>query len=295
LKYLIVISILFLSLNLKSQFFLKADTLNKARTISATAITASAWTGSFVGLSKIWYEDYEKTKLHSFNDLNNWMQMDKVGHIYSSYHFSQQISKMYRWSGVNYRKAAVIGSVVSWGYLFSIELLDGKSSNWGFSCSDLGANTLGNALYCSQELIAKKQHFKLKFSYFPSEYAQYRPNVLGNTFPEKLLKDYNAQTYWLCFSPVFFKKESKFPKWINLAIGYSVDQKLVGDLDVFTSPDGKFFQAKREFALSLDIDVKALNIKKQWLKSLLSPFNSIKFPFPSLNYNGTNFYAKLFQ
>ncbi len=284
-----------MSFNLKSQFLQKADTLNKSRVISSTAVTASSWAGSFVGLSKIWYEDYEKTKLHSFNDLNNWMQMDKLGHIYSSYHFSQQVSKMYRWSGVNNRKSAVIGSLVSWGYLFSIELLDGRSSNWGFSWSDLGANTIGSALYCSQELIAKKQVFKLKFSYFPSDYAQYRPNVLGSTFPEKLLKDYNAQSYWLCFSPVFFKKESKFPKWINLAIGYSVDQKLVGDLDVFASFDGKFFQAKREFALSLDLDVKALNIKKQWIKSLLSPFNSIKFPFPSLVFDGTDFYGKLFH
>ncbi|MES2588554.1 MAG: DUF2279 domain-containing protein [Bacteroidota bacterium] len=267
--------------------------MNKKRVLATTFLNAGIWSSSNIALSKIWYSDYEKTAFHSFNDSKNWLQMDKVGHFYSTYHFSEQVSKSYRWAGVNDKTSAVIGSSVAFGYQFSIEMLDGRSSGWGFSWSDLGANTLGSALYLGQELAFKKQVFKLKFSYFPSEYAQYRPNVLGSTFSEKLLKDYNAQTYWLSFSPVFYLKETKFPKWINLALGYSVDQKLMGDLETYTTIDGlKSFNSKREFILSLDIDVKNLPIKKQWLKSLLAPFNSIKIPFPALVLRDGVFYGR---
>jgi hypothetical protein len=267
----------------QAQFYLKADSLNKKRVLGTTVLTSSVFSSSTIGLSQIWYSDYKKTKFHSFNDSKNWLQMDKVGHFYIAYHFSEQISKAYRWSGVNYKKSAIIGASAAWAYQYSIEMLDGKSSGWGFSWSDIAANTFGSSLYLGQELAFKKQLFKLKFSYFSSDFAQYRPTTLGSTFPEKLLKDYNAQTYWLSFSPVFYLKNCKFPKWINLSFGYGIDQKLLGDLETYTTLDGLYtFHSKREFMLSLDIDVKNLNIKKQWLKSLLAPFNSIKIPFPAL-------------
>lgn len=269
----------------QAQFYVKSDSLNKKRVLGTTLLTASLFSGSYLGLSQIWYSDYEKTPFHSFDDSKNWLQMDKVGHLYATYHFSEQVSKAYRWSGVNSKKSALFGASTAWAYQFSIEMLDGKSSGWGFSWSDIAANTFGSTFYLGQELALKKQLFKLKFSYFPSDYASYRPTVLGSTFSEKLLKDYNAQTYWLSFSPVFFLKNPNFPKWINIALGYSVDQKLVGDMETYTVYGcfgNQVFHSKREFVLSLDIDVKNLKIKKQWLKSLLAPFNSIKIPFPAL-------------
>jgi hypothetical protein len=36
-----------------------------------------------------------------------------------------------------------------------------------------------------------------KFSFHTTQYAQYRPNVLGSSLAEQILKDYNGQTYWL--------------------------------------------------------------------------------------------------
>lgn len=278
-----------------SQLYIKSDSLNKSRLIGSSVLVASAWTSSFIGLSKIWYEDFEKSKFHFFDDSKNWMQMDKIGHSYSTYHFSQQLSKTYRWAGMDPKKSAIIGSSISFAYLLSIEFLDGRSTNWGFSWSDVLANSMGSTLYLTQELVYEQQVFKLKFSYFPSKFAAYRPEVLGSTFPEKLLKDYNAQNYWLTFSPVFFLKNSKFPKYINLAIGYSVNQKLLGDKDVFVSSDGlTTFNAERQFLLSLDLDIKALKIKKQWLKSLLAPFNSIKVPFPTLILSKNSLSGKLY-
>jgi hypothetical protein len=211
------------------------------------------------------------------------MQMDKMGHVFSAYHLSDKVSKIYRWSGLNRKKSAFIGAGVGWGYQLSFEFLDAQSAGWGFSWSDVGANTLGSGLFLSQELIWQEQFLKLKFSYSPSDYAQYRPSILGSNFSERLLKDYNGQTYWLTFSPGSIFPKSKIPAWIAIAAGYSVDAKLLGNNDFYQTADGlKRFEAKREFVLSLDLDVTKLPIKKPWLKKLLSPFNVIKIPFPAL-------------
>lgn len=250
--------------------------------------------GSIIGLQSVWYSGYEKTPLHSFDDSKNWLQMDKAGHVYATYHFNELVAKTYRWSGVNRKKSALLGAAYGWGYQFAIELLDGQSSGWGFSWSDLVANTIGTALYTGQEFAFEKQIFKLKFSYAPSGVASYRPNILGSNFQERLLKDYNAQTYWLTFSPFAFSKNKAFPKWIGLALGYSVHDKLVGDQEIYTTPDGsRTFYSKREFILSLDLDVKELPIRKKWLKAVLSPFNSIKIPFPALVWRGGVCYGKV--
>lgn len=293
--FILYFSILSLMANSQISILKKASSFHKKRTILTTTFNTTTFSSSFIALKSVWYADYEKTPLHSFDDSKNWMQMDKVGHLYSCYHFNEVVSKTYQWSGLNNKKSALIGGAYAWTYQFAIELLDGQSSGWGFSWSDLTANTLGSALYIGQEYAFEKQIFKLKFSYQDSEFAQYRPNTLGSNLQEKVLKDYNAQTYWLSFSPFAWSKKEKAPKWLNLAFGYSVDGKLIGDQDFFTSVDGlKTFKAKREFILSLDIDVKNLPIKKKWLKAALTPFNVIKIPLPALVWRGNVLYGEPF-
>ena len=72
-----------------------------------------------------------------------------------------------------------------------------------------------------QELVWGEQRFRLKYSYYPSPYAQYRPELLGRSFSESWLKDYNGQTYWLSFSPRSFMESSRFPAWLCLSLGNS--------------------------------------------------------------------------
>lgn len=268
------------------------DSLNQKRFWVTNAGVASLWSGSIFALSSVWYSKEEQTGFHFFDDASNWMQMDKAGHVYAAYHFSEKTTNLYRWTGLSRKKSAFLGAGIAWGYQLSLEFLDGRSESWGFSWSDVGANTLGSALYVFQDLKWQEQKFRLKFSYSPSPYAVYRPNVLGSTFSERLLKDYNAQTYWLSFSPQNWFSNSKIPSYIALSIGYSADAKLIGDKDFFISNDGLTrFEAKREFVLSLDIDVQKLPIKKKWVRKILSPFNAIKVPFPALVLRGNKLYA----
>lgn len=281
------------SFTAQTPFLQRADSLHKKRLIGLSTGIAVLGVGSNVLLSQIWYADYERTAWHTFDDGQNWMQVDKLGHAYAAYQFSSLVAKTYRWAGVKPKAAACIGAGVGWGYQFGIEMLDGYSSGWGFSWSDVTANTLGAGLFLVQELALKDQWIKFKFSYNESGLAAYRPSHLGASFPEKLLKDYNAQTYWLSFSPFYFSKNPNLPKWLAIAVGYGAHEKMVGDLDIWTASDGsRTFHAQREFILSLDVDVKQLPIKKRWLKMALSPFNTIKFPFPALVWQGNTLYAK---
>lgn len=276
----------------QSAFFEASDSINKKRLITSSALIGGFATSSNILLAQIWYADFDRVKWHTFDDASNWMQVDKVGHAYASYQFSSLVAKTYRWSGVKRPMSALIGFGASWAYQFSIEVLDGRSAQWGFSWSDVAANTMGSSLFLAQELLLKEQFIKFKFAYNESGLAKYRPSYLGSTFPEKLLKDYNAQKYWLSFSPFYFSNNEKHPKWLAIAIGYGAYQKFVGDSDSFTTVDGsQSFEAKREWMLSLDIDVQKLPIKNRWLKMALSPFNTIKFPFPALVWRGNTLYA----
>lgn len=262
---------------------------SKGRVIGVSTGIGVVWGGSMVGLSQIWYKGMEKSKWHTFDDSREWLQMDKVGHIYTANKISLLTGELYQWSGLNNRTSSFIGFGVGMGYLFTLESLDATGKDWGFSWSDMGANTLGASLYLAQQLAWKEQRLILKFSYSNSKYAQYRPNTLGKTFPERLLKDYNGQTYWLSASPGAFLKNSKFPSWLCFSVGYSIDGKLHGIDNTYTinqNGESITFNAQRQLLFSLDIDFSKLPIKKPWLKAIVKQFNYLKLPFPTIILTG---------
>lgn len=272
----------------QSHFFQNSDTLNNTRIIGVASGVTTVWAGSMIGLSQVWYNEVDKTSFHTFDDSKNWLQMDKAGHIYTANKISNLTGDLLIWSGMKNKKAAWTGFGVGLGYQMTLEVLDAYSSEWGFSWSDVGANVIGASSYLGQQLGWKEQRVLLKFSAHPTEYAQYRPAVLGNNFTERLLKDYNGQTYWLSASPGSFMKNSGFPKWLCFSVGYSIDQKLVGYENSYISY-GDFppqstneFHAQRQFLFSLDIDFSRLNIKRPWLKTIIKQFNYLKLPFPTM-------------
>ena len=267
----------------QSSFFTASDSLNKNRAIAVTSFIGSSWTISTVCLYQVWYADYPKSKFHTFNDFHNWLQMDKAGHFYTANKLSGVTSSFFQWSGVSRRKSVLIGSGIGLGLQTTLEIMDGTSSEWGFSWSDMAFNTAGALSYTSQELLWEEQRFVFKFSYHPTEFAAIRPSVLGSTFAESFFKDYNGQTYWLSFSPASFMQSSKLLEWLCLSLGYSVNQKLVGDQEVYINPvTNSTYHSQRELVFSLDIDFSKLQIKRQWLKTVVKQLNYVKIPFPAL-------------
>ena len=264
-----------------------SDTLNKSRLIEVTTGITATWTGSMIGLSEIWYKKVAKSKFHFFNDNNEWLQMDKIGHFYTAYKINQLTSDFYKWSGVKEKTSLLIGTGISIGYQTTFEFFDAYSKDWGFSWGDIAANTIGSLSFLGQNLVWQEERIIPKFSSFPTNFAPIRPNVLGSNFIESLLKDYNGQTYWLSFSPGTFFKQSKIPKWACISFGYSIHEKIVGDKSSFTDLNtGIAYHQKREFLISLDIDFSRLPIRRPWLKMIVKQFNYLKIPFPSLVLRG---------
>lgn len=168
-------------------------------------------------------------------------------------------------------------------------MLDAYSSEWGFSVADLTANTAGSLFVIGQELLWDEQRIVLKYSFQQSRYAQYRPNMLGSTLQENLLKDYNGQTYWLSLNmSSFMKKETKFPKWLNVALGYGADGMIgarSNPVVLDASGNQLNFQRYRQFYLSLDVDLTRIPTKSKFLKTVFNTIGFIKFPAPAIEFN----------
>ncbi len=269
----------------QSSFWKPADSLNKKRIITSSSIIGVGYAGSLIGLQQVWYNN-PWTDFHFFNDGGNWLQMDKAGHAYTTYQISKNISHLYRWGGMKSKNADWVGVGVSLSYLSFLEVLDGFSDEWGFSAYDMLANVSGSALFWGQERLFKQQIIVPKFSFHPTEYAALRPEILGSTFAEQLLKDYNGQTYWLSFSPGTMG-DNKFPKWLCFSLGYSADQKIVGGEETYLN-----YQSRREFLLSMDIDFSRIPVKNHFLKTVFSQLNYLKIPFPTLMLQGNKFGAR---
>ena len=263
-------------------FFKPSDTLNLNRKKTVLLTETIIGTIALVGLNQLWYADYPRSKFHFINDNKEWLQMDKLGHSYSAYHLGRFGAELLQWSGASKKEQLIYGAGLGFTFLTAIEILDGYSSQWGASSGDIIANASGTALYVSQELLWQEQRIIPKFSFQKSVYASQRPNILGSTLTEQIIKDYNGQTYWLSFNIKSFAKESKIPKWINLALGYGADGMISGNGEIPDNYTGFKTDKKRQFYLSLDVDLTKIDTKSPVLKTFFSIFNTLKIPAPSI-------------
>jgi hypothetical protein len=208
--------------------------------------------------------------------------MDKVGHFYSAYHLNRLGCETMNWAGLPRNKQLVYGSALSLGFLTTVEVFDGFSQKWGASTGDIIANVSGTGLYVSQELLWKEQRIIPKFSFHTTKYAKIRLDVLGESFNEQLLKDYNGQTYWLSVNLHSFFKDSKLPKWLNIAVGYGGNGMISGEEFVNSDSDLPYVKRNREFYLSFDADLSKIETKSHFLKTFFSVINTIKIPAPTV-------------
>lgn len=271
------------------RFFDFSPQYSSKRLKSVIAVETVGYAATMLGLNELWYKNYPRSSFHLFNDNEEWLQMDKAGHAVTAYQVGRAGAGVMRWSGINEKKAIWIGGSLGFIVLTSIEILDAYSSEWGFSTGDLLANAMGSMAYIGQELGWKEQRILLKFSYSESKYAHFRPELLGSTFSESLLKDYNGQTYWLSANIAsFINHNNKFPKWLNLAFGYGAGGMLGGSSNPLHNSKEiplPSFERYRQYYLSLDVDLTRIKTSSRFLNTCLSTFGFIKFPAPAMEYN----------
>ncbi|PWH82122.1 DUF2279 domain-containing protein [Algibacter marinivivus] len=265
-------------------FLTPSDTLNKPRRNAVVITEASIGAITLVGLNQLWYADFERSKFHTINDNNEWLQMDKLGHVFTSYQLGKHGAQLLNWSGVSKRDQLLYGATLGFTFLTAVEVLDGYSEEWGFSWGDILANGAGTGLYIGQELLWKEQRIALKYSFHHTKYAKQRPDKLGETHLEQILKDYNGQTYWLSANLHSFFKDSKIPKWLNIAVGYGGQGMLTGEKDI----DNQVLTSNsryRQYYLSFDLNLNKIKTNSKLLRSIFDVIDMIKIPFPTLEFN----------
>lgn len=272
-----------------SGFFTPSRDINKNRIVTLVSSETALYGGLTLGLNSLWYKGYQQSSFHFFNDGREWLQMDKMGHIATSYYFGRLGMSMMNWAGMERKKAIWYGGVLGFVFLSTVEVQDGFSSAWGFSPEDLAANTLGSAILIAQEIQWKEQRIVLKFSFHQSQYAFYRPQLLGRNYAQNFMKDYNGQTYWASFNiSSFLKKENSFPKWLNVDFGYGAEGMTGANANpVYIDKNGKAirFERYRQYYLSLDVDLCRIKTKSAFLKGLFTAFGFVKIPGPTLEFN----------
>lgn len=278
------------------RFLKPTDSLNVPRRNTVIITESSLATISLVGLNQLWYADYPQSNFHTINDSGEWLQMDKFGHVFSSYQVGRVGADLLAWSGVSERNQLIYGSTLGFAYLGVVEVFDGFSEEWGFSWTDILANATGTGLYVGQQLLWKEQRITLKYSFHQTHYAVQNPDKLGDGWTEEFLKDYNGQTYWLSVNLHSFFKESEVPKWLNVAFGYGAEGMLTGENE---SVNNNLItqDRRRQFYFSLDVDLSRIQTKSHFLKTIFSIFNVLKVPFPTVEFtekNGFRFHGIYF-
>ncbi|MFW5706422.1 MAG: DUF2279 domain-containing protein [Bacteroidota bacterium] len=246
------------------------------------------YTGTLLMLNELWYKDHPRSSFHFFNDSGHWKQMDKAGHTVTAFHFSKLSYRTFRWAGLDNKQATLWGSISGSAFLTTIELLDGFSREWGASWADIGANTFGALSFMMQQYWWQEQKILWKYSFSPSNLSQYRPGLLGSTFAENLIKDYNGQTFWLSFNlRSLLGAKNSLPPWLNVALGYGA-MGMLGSSQNPASHNGRplpVHNRYRQFYLAPDIDFSRIPTRSPTLQQILTTLNFIKFPAPALEYN----------
>ena len=291
------------------QLFNHSKNKNNTRYYSLLSLSAATYIGGAVGLYSVWYSDYDSVKFHYFDDRGEWLDMDKVGHFFSAYYETKFAFQAAHWTGLNRKKSLLIGAISSTLIQGTLEVMDGLSSGWGFSKADIAMNTMGTSLFAVQELVWNEQRISMKYSVsrpnysekewvegFPKSSIKSRAKELyGTSLAELILKDYNGQTLWMSTNISSFIPESRIPKWLNIAVGYGVENVIGAYHNDWDYTNNKRFSGDklipryRQFYLSLDLDLTKIKTKNPLLKTALYLLNAIKIPAPTLEYSQGQF------
>ncbi len=269
--------------------------LKNRRMFWATALQTAGYGGTLLALSQTWYSQYPRSRWKAFNDWHEWKQIDKFGHVYGTYIQGKTSMELWRWAGASRKTQVWLGGLTGTAFQTIIEYMDGRSADWGWSWGDMGANIAGSAWLIGQELAWKEQRIHLKFSFHSARYAdpeiqQRSMDLYGEKWTTRMLKDYNAQTYWASVRIKSFWKKAPVPDWLCISLGTGADglwgasSNLKLDASGNTVFDRRDIPRQRQWYLSPDIDFTKIHTRKKWVKVALYTLNAFKCPMPTLEF-----------
>lgn len=247
---------------------LAATHLDPVRSSVVGGIYLGALVGLHLNMKDAWWSTRSEFKLK--NDWNDVLQIDKFGHAFAAYTMGYGISEGLMAAGVGWEPATVWGGVSALLYQSYVEMEDGFSEGWGFSPSDMGANTLGALLFIGQHYVPLLQNVTPKYQYVPPAWIDVP------TLSATWIDDYNSSTFWYSINVYNLLPSSmreSWPRWLQFSFGYGIRVE-----------EGE--RKTRRYILALDYDLVQLLPEGghlwNWIRQTL---NAIKLPAPALEFS----------
>ena len=291
--------ILFLILNINFNLY-SFDSINAKidkNFYKFLAVEGIVLTGAITYLKYQWYNDKERVPFHFYNDFKGWNQIDKLGHFYISYLESNVGYSLLKKFNFSEKKALHYGGFQGLILETPIEFFDAYHEGWGFSLSDMLANSFGSLFFIAQQKLFDEQLIRPKLSFSRSIYAQNANGLLGkDNLLSEFIYDYNGYTYWFSFSPKRIFKINKIPEWINLSFGYG-SNGMLGEFENKKTYKGKilpFYKRYRQYYLSLDINLSKIKTNSRPLKKIFNVLSYLKIPLPTIEFSNKKIKGYLF-
>lgn len=252
--------------------------INRLRVRRVLLFSFSVYGMFIISLGYAWYSQQWGSSFHFFDDAAEWKQMDKFAHFFWSFQAAALATRLFSWAKLDDRGATLMGVLLGFAFVSSIEVLDGFSESYGASLFDILANALGCSVFAAQRILWKTVSLWPKFSFHPTSFAPLRPEMLGNGLLEEILKDYNGQTFWYSVSI----KQIPLPGWLVIAVGVGAEGMVYG-----RDPQNELmnFSPYRKFFLSVDLNLSQVQTSSKILNAGLYVLNIIKIPAPTLEFS----------
>jgi len=246
---------------------------------------------SLLVVSQWWYT--HPSPFHFFDDATEWMGLDKVGHWFTSFQVSLLSVWLFSERSKPGSKPEAHWAIGGFIMMLPIEIMDGFSANYGASVFDLMANLAGSVSAFALLKLKVTETIYPKFSFHFTSYAILRPQLLGATWPQRILKDYNGQTYWISIRFKDVPGLSVMPAWLLFSIGYGVDGLLGGHDNKADQPgervvDFSYITRANKIVLSLDLDGTSVRVGNKYINYLLNVSRCVKIPAPAVEFNSVS-------
>jgi hypothetical protein len=259
---------------------LDTNSVDNKKVILVSSSLALYFGASFYYVQNAWWDDISNDfHFDSGNDLVYALNVDKAGHFFGGVYASDLFSSSFRWAGMKESKSVLYGAAFGTGVQLAIELKDAYAPYWGFSKWDLGLGSAGAIWPIIQYYVRPARAIDFKFSYFKRSNIYWDLESQRGRDPNRFswYDDYPNQTYWMCVDLDHFIDSKGFPRWIDVAFGFGLD-------DTQYLNGGTKMGGNQEYYLALDYDMK--EILKKWTSPLAKKvkffLKYVKLPAPTI-------------
>src|SRR5579872_376465 len=96
------------------EFFKPSAQYNPGRVNGTIIVESAIGTAVTIGLNYLWYKKFPHSRFHYFNDNNEWLNVDKVGHATTAYNKADIQSDVLRWGhALQYRRLSAVLSTAA--------------------------------------------------------------------------------------------------------------------------------------------------------------------------------------